>query len=190
MKSTKIFLTVFLVYGLVSFAKINAQEKSSIRRTACTFEFKHVAKNDTIHTLYCAIAASDLSNFEKVYLSYNDKTKTYFTKSLSKNKSEEYIVEGKFIFFRISENLVEPFVIIEGMDKLGNKFDINERNAMGKVINSKYEKARWKRSVARIDSMDFVRQFDGVYIGSDGMPRYTDKNGTVYIIEKDYTHHE
>ena len=190
MKLIKIYLTVFIICGLALPAKINAQERSSSRQSNYMFEFKHVAKNDTLHTLYCVVTLSYLSDFEKVSLSYNDKTKIFITKNLLRDKSEEYFIEGNYIFFNIKENLVEPFVIITGMDKAGNKYNINERNAKGKVINSMEEKERWKKSIARIDSMDYVRQFDDVYVGKDGKPRFKDHSGNVYIIEKDHTKHE
>jgi hypothetical protein len=190
MKPLKIYPSVFIICGLALFANINAQEKSSIRHPDYKFEFKHVTKDDTIHTLYCAMPVSDLANFEKVSLIYNNKTKIYNTKNVLKDKSEDYSIEGKYVFFLIRDYLSDPFVIIEGVDKVGHKYDINERNAKGKVINSKEEKVRWNKSVSRIDSMDYVRQFDGVYTGGDGRPRYRDRNGSVYIIEKDHTHPE
>jgi hypothetical protein len=94
------------------------------------------------------------------------------------------------VLFNINETLDEPFVIVEGVDKSGRKYDINERNARGKIIDSRQEKDRWQKSISRIDSMDYVRNFDGVYVGNDGLPRFRDKNGKVYIIDRDHTYAE
>jgi len=190
MKPVKIYPTVLLICGLAIFANSNAQVVTSMKRSDYKFEFKHVTKNDTLHALYCVMAVIDAINFEKIYLHYNNKTKTFITKNIVKDKSEEYWIEGKYVFFKIGEDLEQPFVIIEGVDKGGHKHDINERNARGKVINSREEKIKWDKSIARIDSMDYVRQFDGVYIGADGRPRYRDHSGNVRVIEKDHTHPE
>jgi hypothetical protein len=186
MKTLIIKSVIILICGLALLTKINAQEKSNWKGCTYKFEFIQEAKKDSSPTLYCVMKVTDLLDYKKIQISYNDRTKQYVTQSLLKNKSEGIRVEGNFVYFKINEILVEPFVIIEGEDLDGKKYIINERNARGQVINSREEKEKWKKSIGRIDSMDYVRQFDGIYTGKDGKPRFKDKNGKVYIIEKDH----
>jgi hypothetical protein len=181
---------IVFVSCLALFTKVNAQENSKLKNLTYKFEYKQEVKNDSLFTLYCVMTVADLLNCKKVSLSYNDKTKQYITQDLLKNKSEEFKIEGDAIWFKINEKLDVPFVIIEGEDSGGKKYNINERNARGEVIDSKQEKEKWQKSIGRVDSMDYIRQFDGVYTGKDGRPRFKDKDGKVYIIEKDHTRPE
>jgi len=185
MKSIFIYLATFLLFGLALPSDITGQQRITLSPTY-QFEFKKEANGDTVSTLYCVMKVADILYFEKIYISYNDKTKQFTTRNLLKAKSGDYKIEDNLIYFKINEELEEPFVIIEGEDKSGKKYNINERNAMGKIVDSKKGKENWKKSMARIDSMDYVRQYDGVYKGRDGKPRFKDKQGKVYIIEKDH----
>jgi hypothetical protein len=175
---------------MVLLTNANAQERLTRIYPTYKFEFKLASPGDTSTTLYCVIKVSDLSTFVKVYISYNDKTKQYYTQNLLREKSTEYFTENSLVYIKINEQLDEPFVIIEGEDLTGRKHMIYEQNAKGKTVNSKKDRENWKKSMSRIDSMDFVRHYDGVYVGKDGKPRFRNKQNEVYIIEKNYVHPE
>jgi hypothetical protein len=187
MKPLKKHVTLILLCGLALLSNISAQEKLNREVSTYRFEFKLVAKSDSLPTLFCVMSVTDLFNYKKIYLSYNNKTKQYFTQNLLKTTPEDVRFEGYFVYFKINEILNEPFVIMEGEDSRGKRYTIYERNAIGQVINPRVDMDQWNRSYTRIDSMDYVRQFDDVYTGNDGKPRYKDKSGKVYVIEKDHT---
>jgi hypothetical protein len=181
---------IILICGLALIININAQEKSDWRGCTYRFEFIKESKKDTIPTLYCVVKVTDLSDYKKLNISYNDRTKQYVTQNIFKNRSEDTRVEGNYVYFKINEILDEPYVIIEGETLDGKKSSIYERNAKGQLINPSEEKDKWERSIGRVDSMDYLRKFDGVYTGKDGKPRFKDKSGKVYIIEKDHLNPE
>lgn len=190
MKPILIYLTAFLISGFSFVTNINAQERTTLAGPTYKFEYRNSAKGDTVNRIYCVMKVTDLRNFEKIFVSFNNKTKQYNTQNILKVSSADYSVEGSLVYFKIEGQLNEPFVIIEGLDKTGKKQNINNLNGKGQVVNSKKEKENWQRSMARIDSMDYLRQYDGVYKGKDGKPRFKDKQGKVYLIEKDHVRPE
>jgi hypothetical protein len=186
MKPNLIYLIAFLISGISFVTNINAQVRTTLVSPTYKFEYGKTAKGDTANTLYCVMKVTDLRNFEKIFVSYNNKTKQFITQNILKVKSADYSVEGSLVYFKIEEQLDEPFVIIEGIDKTGKKHIINNLHGKGQVVNSRREKENWQKSTARIDSMDYIRQYEGVYKGKDGKPRFKDKQGKVYLIEKDH----
>jgi len=186
MKPIKIYPAIIIILGLALFGKINAQDNSSLLDFTYRFEFKKIVQGDTLPILYCVMNISDLTNFDKVCLSYNDKTISYYTWNLFNAQSEEYYLDRDSIYFKIRENLTVPFIVVEGVDLEGQKYDIKERNAKSLVINPKEVKEKWEKSIDRVDSMDYIRKYNGVYKGRDGKPRFRDRSGHVYIIEKDH----
>lgn len=190
MKLIKINLTILLICGLALTAKINAQETSSLIDFTYKFEIKNIVKGDTLPLLYCVMRVNDLLNFDRVNISYNDQTLSYYTQHLIRVTSEDYILIDDFVYFKIKEELDAPYAIIEVVDLEGKKYEIKERNANDQIINPRNDMEKWVKSADRIDSMDYVRHFNGVYSGREGKPRFRDNSGKVYIIEKDHVRPE
>ncbi len=186
MKPLKIFPAIIWICGLALAANTNAQDRSSFINFTYQFEYRKIVQGDTLPILYCVMKISDISNFDWIYLSYNNKTLSYDTRNLLTAQSEAYYLDGDFICLKIQDNLTVPFVVIEGVDREGKKYFIKERNARGQVIDPIENKERWEKYFNRIDSIDYVRQYHGVYKGRDGKPRFRDQSGQVYIIEKDH----
>jgi hypothetical protein len=179
-------LTLALFFGMAFLTPAQAQQMSNRIDPTYKFEFKMANKGDTAFTLYCVMKVSDISNFVNIYISYNDKSKQFNVKALLNDKSTEYYVEGYLIYFKINEQLDDPYVIIEGEDRAGKRHNIKLKDARNQVVDCHKGREDWHNSMARIDSMDFVRKFDGVYIGKDGKPRFTDQHHRVFVIEKDH----
>jgi hypothetical protein len=156
MKSLDLFSIIILVGVTVTLTNINAQEKSTGKGTY-KFEFKHESKQDSLPTLYCMMRVADLQDYNRVSISYNDKTKEFTIGKLLKEKSNDYKVEGDFIYFKIDEKLIEPFVVIEGKDRDGKRYNIRERNANGEVTDPIEEKAKWGKAIKHTDSLDHIR---------------------------------
>ena len=151
-------LIVLIACGTALFTHVRAQERSTQITPTYQFEYKLTNKSDTLTTLYCVINAVDLIRFVKINVTYNDKTRQYFTKNIVKDKSAEFFLEDYKVYIKIMEELREPFVIIEGEDRAGRKIAYNEKSANGKTINPWHELEDWRNRMARIDSMDFVRK--------------------------------
>jgi hypothetical protein len=187
MKQLKLYTAIILLSVVATLNKAGAQEKVSWKGATYTFECKPEIKGDTLPKLWCVLSLTDLQKYEKLNISYNEKIDQFVTNNILKTKSADYKIENGLVYFRINENLSEPFVVIEGTDKNGKKYTFRLKDARGKTIDPAEEKLKWKKEMARVDSMDYVRRFDNVYIGKDGMPRYKAKDGRVYIIEKSST---
>jgi hypothetical protein len=184
------YSTLLLVCAIAAPKQIDAQERTPWKGATYKFESKQEVLGDSSSTTYCVMSLEELRKFNKIILSYNEKTKKFATKNLLTEKSADYKIESNLIYFKIEETLIEPFVILTGEDKDGKTFTIRERNALGNIIDPVQEKTKWKKSIARIDSMDYVRKFDNVYVGKDGKPRFKDKNGKIQVIEKSSIHLE
>jgi alpha-tubulin suppressor-like RCC1 family protein len=168
-------LIVLIACGTVLFTHVWAQERSSQITPVYQFEFRMVTKTDTVTTLYCVLRAEEIARFVKLNVTYNDKTRQYFTKNILKDKSSEiYILENK-VYIKIMEQLNEPFVLIEGEDAAGRKIAFNEKQFNGMTINSKHEKEKWKNSMARIDSMDFARHKNDMNGHKDDKTKFKNK---------------
>ncbi len=168
-------LIVLIACGTALFTHVRAQERSNQITPTYQFEYRLSTKGDTVTTLYCVIKAEEISRFVKLYVTYNDKTRQYFTKNILRDKSAEFFLLDNMVYIKIMEQLEDPFVIIEGEDRAGRKIVINEKSANGKTINSKHERENWKKSMARIDSMDFARHNDDAFTGKDGKTKYKNK---------------
>ena len=85
-------------------------------------------------TLYCVIKAEEISRFVKIYVTYNDKTRQYFTRNLFENKATDFFLLDNMVYIKIMEQLEDPFVIIEGEDRAGRKIVIKEKSADGSIV--------------------------------------------------------
>lgn len=168
-------LIVLIACGTVLFTHVRAQERSNQVTPTYQFEFRMSTKGDTVTTLYCVIRAEEILRFVKLNVTYNDKTRQYFTKNILRDKSAEFFLMDNMVYIKIMEQLKDPFVLIVGEDRAGRKIIINEKSANGKIINSKHEKEKWKSSMARIDSMDIARHCDDEFEGKDGKTKYKNK---------------
>jgi hypothetical protein len=186
MKRTMRLITL-ITCSLAFFLHAGAQDRTNRITPSYRFEFR-VSKSDTATTLYCVLKADDIIPFVKLNVSYNDKTRQYSVQSLLKEKSTEFFSETGLVYIRITEELTEPFIFIDGIDKMGRIRHFNEQSANGKNINAIAEKDKWKKAQARVDSMDYVRRYDNVYVGHDGKPRFRDNKGNVYVIENNSIH--
>ena len=187
MRPIKIFITLFLLIAVAFFMNANAQGRRGWNGHTFQFKSKPLVKGDSLHKFYCIIRKTELLEFKNIIINYNKKSKKFLVKDIFKGQSNDYILEGGYVLFNIDEKLDDPFVIVEGEDDTGNRYNIHQRNNNGKVIDPKQEKEKWEKATARIDSMDFVRRFDNVFVGADGKPRYKGKDGHIYIIEKSST---
>jgi alpha-tubulin suppressor-like RCC1 family protein len=168
-------LIVLITCGTVLFSHVEAQERSSQITPTYQFEYKLSAKSDTMTTLYCVIKAEEISRFVKIYVTYNDKTRQFWTRNLMTSKSAEFYMLDNLVYIKVMEQLEDPFVIIEGEDRAGRKIAFKKKSENGNTIDSKYERAKWKKSFARIDSMDFVRKHNNSFKGKDGKSMYQEK---------------
>ncbi len=166
---------ILLVFGTALFAHVNAQERSSQITPTFQFEFRMLSKGDTVSTLYCVIKAEQISRFVRLDVTYNEKTRQYLTKNILQDKSAEFFMQDYNVYIRIMEPLNDPFVIIEGVDRAGRKIAINEKSANGNTINSIQGRANWKKSMARIDSMDIARKQQENSTVKDGKKKYKNK---------------
>ena len=168
-------LIVLIACGTALFTHVSAQERSNQITPTYQFEFRLASKGDTVTTLYCVLKEEQITRFVKLYVTYNDKTRQYYTKNVLKDKSSEFFLLDYLVYIKIMEQLEDPFVIIEGEDRTGRKIVINEKSANGKTINSKHERENWKNSMARIDSMDVARHNNDGIGGKDGKNKYKNK---------------
>jgi alpha-tubulin suppressor-like RCC1 family protein len=168
-------LIVLIACGTALFTHVRGQERSSQITPTYQFEYKLTSKSDTSTTLYCVINAVDIVRFVKIHVTYNDKIRQYFTKNILKDNSAEFFLQYDKVYIRIMEELNEPFVFIEGEDRMGRKIAYNEKSANGKTINPWHELENWKNWMARIDSMDFVRKDDFAFAGKAGTTTYQNK---------------
>ncbi len=171
---------------LLFIVKLNAQEQ-------ITYSYHYKASTnpeDSLPTLYCAFIIEELKTFESITLTYNEKQRTFAVKDLKKMNPDRYFVEKGKVYIKVPERLKIPYLVIEGTKKNGQKKDFYALNARGDVIDTRIAKAKWKRHKARVDSMDFVRKYDNIYKGDDGLPRYKTKNGRTFIIYKDHIQEE
>ncbi len=166
---------VLAACGTVLFSHAYAQERSYQITPTYEFEYRLTSKSDTMTTLYCVLKAEDISRFVKLYVTYNDKTRPYFTRNISTNKATDFFLLDNRVYIKIIGQLEDPFVLIEGEDRAGRNIVINEKSADGKAVNSKHEREKWKRAMARIDSMDFVRKHDPDDNGKSGKTKYKNK---------------
>lgn len=178
-------LIVLVACGTVLFTHVRAQERSAQITPTYQFEFRLSSKSDTATTLYCVLNAGELARFVKIYVTYNDKTRQYFTKNILRDKSAEFFLLDLKAYIKIMEELSEPFVIIEGVDKAGRRIVFNERSANGKTFNPCHEIENWKNAMSRIDSMDFVRYYDNDFSGKHGKNLYINKMEAVNVSSAD-----
>jgi alpha-tubulin suppressor-like RCC1 family protein len=172
-------LIVLLTCGTALFTHVKAQERSSQITPTYQFEFRTLSKGDTVSTLYCVIKAEAISRFVRLDVTYNEKTRQYLTKNILQDKSAEFFMQDYMVYIRIMEPLDDPFVIIEGEDRAGRKIVINEKNAKGNTINTLQGKEKWKKSMARIDSMDIARNHQDNSTSKDGKKNYKNKSEAV-----------
>jgi len=178
-------LIVLIACGTVLFTHARAQEKSNLITPSYIFEFRQSSKSDTVTTMYCVLNVDDIIRYIKIFVTYNDKTRQYYTRNILNDKSTDYFVELDMVYIKIMEQLSDPFVIIEGEERTGGRKILNERDARGWAINPKHERAKWKRSMARIDSMDLARHSDNVYAGKHSTPKNKDiKAGGVTLLSQ------
>jgi alpha-tubulin suppressor-like RCC1 family protein len=168
-------LIVLITCATALFSHAEAQERSNQITPTYQFEYKLTSKNDTMTTLYCVIKAEEISRFVKIHVTYNDKTRQYLTRNLLANKTTDFFLLDNMVYIKIMEQLEDPFVIIEGEDRVGRKIVINEKSANGKTVNSKHEREDWKKSMARIDSLDFIRKHEPDFNGKEGKTKYKNK---------------
>jgi alpha-tubulin suppressor-like RCC1 family protein len=169
-------LIVLIACGTALFTHVRAQERSSQITPTYQFEYKLSSKSDTSTTLYCVINVVDIIRFVKINVTYNDKTRQYFTKNIVKDRSAEFFLQDYKAYIKIMEELKEPFVMVEGENLAGRKIAFNERSANGKTINPWHEIENWKNAMARIDSMDYVRHFENYFAGKNGNTIYKNKS--------------
>ncbi len=111
----------------------------------------------------------------RIYVTYNDKTRQYLTRNLLTNKSPEFFLQDNMVNIKIMEQLEDPFVIIEGEDRAGRKTVFNEQSANGNTVNSKRGRDNWRKHMARIDSLDYIRRPDQASDGKGGKTKYNNK---------------
>jgi hypothetical protein len=187
MKPIKAYITILLLIAGAFLVNTGAQE--NLNQNGRTFQFKPkpLAHGDSLQKFYCMMRMADLLAYKSITVNYNNRSKKFLTKNLLTYKSADYTVNRDFILFNIDEKLNEPFVILEGEDAQGKKYNLCQRNANGEIIDPAAERAKWRKAVDRVDSMDYVKKFDNVFIGRDGRPRYKGQDGNIYIIEKSST---
>jgi alpha-tubulin suppressor-like RCC1 family protein len=168
-------LIVFIACGTALFTHVRAQDRSTQITPTYQFEYRLTNKTDTVTTLYCVISTMDLVRFAKLNVTYNDKTRQFFTKNIMRDNSAEFFLVDFKAYIRIMEELKEPFVIVEGEDFAGRKIVFNERSGNGKTFDPWNEIEKWKNAMARIDSMDFVRHHENVFSGKYGNTTYWNK---------------
>ncbi len=183
-------LILLVTCTMALFLHAGAQDRTTRLTPTYRFEFRYANKSDTATTLYCVLKAEDVIPFVRLNVSYNGKSRIYLVQTLLNEKSADFFVENMLVYIRIMEQLDDPFVIIDGIDRMGRIRHFNQQDATGKTLNPSAERTKWKMAQTRIDSMDYVRRFDNVFVGKDGKPRFRDNTGTVYIIERNYIHPE
>jgi hypothetical protein len=141
---------------------------------------------DSIPDLYIVFSLSDIMGYKKLELEYNSKKFTVEPDNLSLLSATIYFERDSQLYIKIPERLETPFVLVEGEGQNGNFTSFSMRDSRGKVSDPWMEKQKWEKHKTRVDSMDYLRRYDKFYIGSDGQPRFKDKDGTIYIIKKDH----
>src|SRR5674476_39503 len=100
----RIIRLIFLIAcGTALFTHVRAQERSNQITPTYQFEFRLSNKSDTVTTLYCVIRDEQISRFIKVNVTYNDKTRQYFTKNILMDKSAEFFLLDNMVFIKIME---------------------------------------------------------------------------------------
>ncbi|MBN2611336.1 MAG: hypothetical protein JXB00_07250 [Bacteroidales bacterium] len=179
----QILYVLFLSGFLSSITGLNAQEKLPWKNSYYKYKISHKSKEDTIPSLFCLLNLEELRKYHHIYITYNDKVKKYSTKNILKDTVADCKIEDNMVYFRINRSLSEPFVIMTGEDYKGQKYKIYEHNDRGELIDPAAEREKWVKAMNRLDSIEYVRSFDNVFIGKDGKPRHRDRNGKVHMID-------
>ena len=87
-------LIVLIACGTALFTHVKAQDRSTQITPTYQFEYRLTPKTDTVTTLYCVISTMDMFRFAKLNVTYNDKTRQYFTKNILRDKSAEFFLAG------------------------------------------------------------------------------------------------
>jgi len=148
MRSLKI---IFISFLLLNSVYLLGQPKNQ-QQNQIVYHFDYEENNsDSSSTLYCVLNLSDIKNYKKINLLYNDKQIDYRLSKLNKGKinTSDAVIKGNHIYFKIKEKLEEPFVIVNLEDKKGKIYKVKLKDAAGHIIDPEEKRKRWKKYNSR-----------------------------------------
>ena len=181
-KQIAIILTVLT--GLCIGSTVKAQQGNISKNNTATFSFYYSepSMRDSSSALYCKIEYSEIEKYDKIKIAYDDISQEYLVKTLTTETSGSWYYENGTVYFHIDKILDDPFVVITAIKKDGTTEPLKYKNFRGDILDPHTEGKKWEKQQTRLDSLDYVHQFNHVYKGKDGKPRFRGKDGKTYIV--------